>query len=116
MLSDDRLKQLIEYQNKWCAECEHDDTEHIPRDGLWDTHNALTELVNYRRTFAKIEEVLKADSSREIEFGLGYAVLTRDDSATNEAFVAQCDTPFAALSKLADSIIREELERKDSTP
>jgi hypothetical protein len=59
VISDERLNQLIEYQNKWCAECELDSTEHIPSEGLWDTHAALVELSHYRRTFAKIEEMLK---------------------------------------------------------
>lgn len=113
MISDERLKQLIEYQNKWCAECELDDTD-LPGIGLWDTHNALAELAQYRRTFAKIEEMLK-EGAMHVGFhgkhdgGAFETVLFHYGVADSRQFG---DTPFAALSALADSIIREELERK----
>lgn len=119
MISDERLNQLIEYQNKWCAECELDDTEHLPGDGLWDTHNALIELAHYRRTFAKIEEMLNEGDDMLLAMSFNKAsgkfVADFDDCIGGSVQVryAEADTPFAALSALAESVIREEIERKE---
>jgi len=105
-ITDERLKQLIEYQNKWCAEYELDDTEHIPREGLWDTHAALVELAQYRRTFAKIEHRIVERIERDI---LGRIGLSGDWQTMSEG------TRFG-ICETWRAIIREEIERKDSTP
>lgn len=107
MISDERLNQLIEYQNKWCAECELDDTEHIPREGLWDTHAALTELAQCRRTFAKIEKI--QDTSPQTTMVIIHKEGSRycATSTLRKRLVASgtlADTPFAALSALAESV------------
>lgn len=111
MVSDARLAELIAKADQ-CAEYSRTMLKREAKLEI-DVRDALTELAKYRRIVAKIEDILKADDSREIEFGLGYATLTHHYSAANEACV-EADTPFAALSALADSVIREELERKDA--
>lgn len=72
------------------------------------------ELAQYHRTFAKIEEMLRSNYDMtfialEIVNQKFEAVLYQlDDYRAGEA---RADTPFAALSALAQSV-----ERKDSTP
>lgn len=116
MISDKQLSELIDEVRR-CYDIAGE-TGSVPGVRLNSLiGNALYELAHYRRAFAKIEEIIREKNdvsvvmSKEGEF-------TATEWLGDGGYVgrqAKGDTPFAALSALADSIIREELERKEST-
>lgn len=124
MISGERLNELIEvmrHANQVNSSLKASSKAEEESNKYWVQYNedvvlALDELANYRRTFAKIEEMLKVDPKRYITLeshGHGFASCFDDNREEMSDYdFHQADTPFAALSALADSIIREELERK----
>lgn len=73
---------------------------------------AITELAHYRRTFAKMGKIARTEGEITLsDFGgVRFWVGVKGRNSPSDDIFG--DTPFAALSALADSIIREELERK----